>query len=496
METETKTSLPRPPKLWEALLSFGVLIAVMAIGISVFEVDPHIPMIIGTAFAACMAIRMGYKWKFVENAMFEGIRQALQAIIILSIIGVLIGVWIVTGVVPTMIYYGLQIITPTFFLVATLITCSITSLVTGNSWGTAGTIGLALMGIAVGLDIPLPMAAGAVISGAYFGDKMSPLSDTTNLTPAVIGIDVFTHVKFMWKSTIPVYIIAFIIYLILGFQFSSDQTDMTHTRQIMDGLGEHFNLSPILILPLLVVIGSIGLKTPAIPGIFLGIVTGGILGMIIQGINFGDLLSAAYAGGDSDIGDETLDSLLSAGGLENMMYSISLTILAMSFGGIMEKTGQLEVVVEKLVSVAKSVTSLVGITMLTCFTSNVTMPEQYIALIVPGRMYNGIYRKRGLHPKMLGNALECSATVSSPLIPWNTCGVYMASVLGVSALQFAPWAFFNYITPVVVFIMTAAGLLTVKAEEDPNSIHESNIESVLAETNLSQAVPRAVKIKT
>ncbi|GHV82781.1 Na+/H+ antiporter NhaC [Spirochaetia bacterium] len=462
--------IPRKPKVWEALLSFIILIGVMSIGIAVFHVDPHIPMIIGAAFAACVSLWLGFSWKQIENAMFDGIHQALQAVIILAIIGVLIGVWLVAGVVPTMIYYGLKIISPSFFLVAALLTCSITSLATGTSWGTAGTIGIALMGVAVGLGIPLPMAAGAILSGAYFGDKMSPLSDTTNLAPAMAGTDVFTHVKFMLKSTVPVYIIVLIAYLIIGFRFGGGRTDLSGVQELTDGIRSSFNINPVLFIPPIVVIVTIALKVPAIPGIFLGIVSGGILGVIVQGNNFGDLLNCAYSGYLSETGIEAIDDLLSSGGLENMMFSISLTILAMMFGGIMEKTGQLEVIVAQLVKFAKGTTSLVGLTLGTCVASNACMPEQYISIVVPGRMYNASYRKFGLHPKMLSNALEGSGTVTSALIPWNTCGVYMAGILGISTFQYAPWAFFNWLMPITVLVMTAMGLLTVKISDEPDTV--------------------------
>jgi NhaC family Na+:H+ antiporter len=442
----------------------------MSVGIAVFEADPHIPMFIGTAFGAIVALWLGYSWKFIEKSMFDGIYQALQAVIILATIGVLIGVWLVSGVVPTMIYYGLKIITPATFLVASLLTCSITSLATGTSWGTAGTVGIALMGVASGLGIPLPMAAGVITSGAYFGDKMSPLSDTTNLAPAMAGTDVFTHIKFMIRSTLPVYIIVLIIYLILGFRFGGQNSDLSNLDTITTGIQSTFTISPVLLIPPLVVIVSIALKMPAMPGVFLGIVTGGILGAIVQGNSFGDLLSCAYGGFVSETGVEAVDKLLTAGGLQSMMYSISLTILAMMFGGMMESTGQLEVVVNRLVKLAKGTASLVTLTILTCFGSNACMPGQHISLVICGRMYNTSYRKRGLHPKMLSNALEASGTVTSPLIPWNTCGVYISGVLGISTLRYAPWAFFNYLMPLGVIIMTAAGLLTVKIEDDPGTV--------------------------
>jgi NhaC family Na+:H+ antiporter len=327
------------------------------------------------------------------------------------------------------------------------------------------------MGVAAGLGIPLPMAAGAIISGAYFGDKMSPLSDTTTLAATMAGTDTFTHIKFMWKSTVPAYIIVFIIYLVLGLRFSGGNTaSLSGLQGIVAGIGEVFTISPVLLIPPVIVIVSIAFKIPAIPGIFIGAVSGGILGAIMQGNNLGDLLGAAYSGYVSETGDAALDKLLSSGGLENMMYSVSLTILAMTFGGIMEKTGQLAVIVDKILFLVRGKASLVGLTQITCIASNVTMPEQYISLIVPGRMYHASYRKYDFHPKMLSNAVESSGTVTSALVPWNTCGVYMSVVLGVKTLEYAPWAFFNYLVPLVVFFMTAFGLLTVKIADDPVTV--------------------------
>ena len=457
----------RKPYLWEAILSFSFLIICMAVGIAVYEADPHIPMLIGTAFASLMSLRMGFKWDDIEDAMFKGILQAMQAIIILAIIGVLIGVWLEAGVVPTMIYYGLKVISPRIFLVAALIICSITSLATGTSWGTAGTIGVALMGVASGLGIPAPIAAGAIISGAYFGDKMSPLSDTTNLAPAMAGTDVFTHVKFMMKPTTLTYVIALIFFGVVGMRFTPESVDLGAIEIIKQGLEANFNLSPLLFLPPILVIGSISKKMPAIPGIFLGIVAGAILGMILQGSNFGNILQVGYYGYESATGIEALDGLLSAGGLSAMFFSISLTIFAMMFGGIMEKTGQLEVIVEKLVKNVKSDTGLVGLTMGTCLLSNMTMPEQYIAIVLPGRMYAQVYHDRGLHPKTLSNALESSGTVVSSLIPWNTCGAFLTGVLGVSTFAYAPWAIFNYLMPIVTLLLAFLGVTIAKSSDDP-----------------------------
>lgn len=470
----------RKPYFYEALLSFGGLMLVMAVGIAVFEANPHIPMLIGTAFASVIALKIGYDWKSIEESMFDGIRQALQAVVILAIIGVLIGVWILSGVVPSMVYYGLNILTPQIFLVATLLICSVTSLATGTSWGTAGTIGIALMGIASGLGIPAPIAAGAIISGAYFGDKMSPLSDTTNLAPAMAGTDVFTHVKFMLKPTLIAYGIAIAFFGFLGMKFNASTVDMSAIEQMKSGLSASFTISPFLLLPPLAVIFAISRKVPAIPGIFIGIILGALMGPIFQGVDFGQILDVSYGGYVSETGIESIDSLLSAGGLMNMMYSISLTILAMMFGGIMEKTGQLEVIVEKLVKGIKSAQGLIILTIATCLGSNMTMPEQYIAIVLPGRMYAKTYRDMGLHPKTLSNALESSGTLVSALIPWNTCGVFLFGVLGVRTLEYLPYAVFNYTMPLVVIALSFVGVTVAKISDDPKTVIKGNLETEAA----------------
>ena len=456
----------RKPHLYEAILSFAFLIFVMALGIVKFGANPHIPMLIGAMFSALIALKIGYSWDEIQQGMFDGITQALQAIIILAIIGVLIGVWLLSGVVPTMIYYGLSILNPTIFLFATVIICSITSLATGTSWGTAGTIGIALMGIAKGLGIPAPIAAGAIVSGAYFGDKLSPLSDTTNLAPAVSGTDVFTHVKFMLPSTMISLGITLTIFLFTGFKFSGTAADMSAISQIKEGIAASFKISPLLLIPPIAVILTIAFKMPAIPGITIGIILGAIEAFIFQGSSFGELLNAGYSGYISETGVEVIDELLTAGGLNGMMYSISLTILAMMFGGIMEKTGQLEVIVNALLKRIKTVPGLITLTEATCVLSNATMPDQYISIVVPGRMYANAYKERGLHPKTLSNALESAGTLSGALIPWNTCGAFMTTVLGISTAQYARYAYFNYLTPIIVIILSFTGLTVAYLDDD------------------------------
>ena len=456
----------RKANLFEAMLSLLFLIAIMAVGIIVFGVDPHIPMFIGVVGAALMALWLGYEWENIEKFMMEGITRALQSVIILIIIGILVGMWIDAGVVPSMIYYGLQILSPGIFFIACVLICSITSLATGSSWGTMGTMGLALMGIGFGLGMAPGMTAGAVLSGAYFGDKMSPLSDTTNLAPAMAGTDVMTHVKFMLLPTGVTYVICLIFFGVLGFlQHTSGAADLSAVEEICGALQGRFTISPILLLPPVVVIVAVALKVPAIPGIALGILSGAILGLIVQPeCTLGTLLDTGMYGFVPETGVEAVDDLLEAGGLMGMMFSVSLTILAMMFGGIMEATGQLEVIVSKLLKLVKGPASLVALTEVTCVLSNATMPEQYISIVIPGRMYAEEYRKMGLHPKTLSNALEGAGTVTSALIPWNTCGVYIEETLGIGVAQYGPWAVFNWLMPIMNIALAVPGLTIAQAD--------------------------------
>ncbi len=461
-----KERTPRMPKLWEALLVLGLLIAVLAVGIIVYGVDPHIPMFVGTIGAALMALHLGYKWSAIEKSMLDGIYKALQSIIILAIIGILTGVWLDAGVVPTMIYYGLQILSPGIFYLGTLLICSITALATGTSWGTMGTMGVALMGIGFGLGMNPAITAGAIISGAYFGDKMSPLSDTTNLAPAMAGTDVMTHVKFMLPSTIVTYVVAAAFFLVMGLvQYQGGEADMSSVTTLSAALKDMFTINPLLLLPPVVVIVAVALKMPAIPGIVLGIVTGAIVGMIFQPeCSLGTLFSCGMNGFSCETGIYEIDELLNSGGLMNMMFSISMTIIAMMFGGIMEDTHQLEVIVDKVKTLAKSPAGLVALTEVTCVASNATMPEQYISIVVPGRMYAEEYKKKGLHPATLSNALESAGTVTSALIPWNTCGVFILGTLNIGVAQYAPYAVFNWLMPLVTIAMAYMGWTVANAD--------------------------------
>ena len=290
-----------------------------------FGGDPHIPILVTTAIASIVAIRAGYKWKDIEDGIIDGIKMSMQAILILMIVGMLIGVWILSGVVPTMIYYGLKLLSPGIFLIATCLICCVVSLATGSSWTTAGTIGVALIGVGMGLGIPLPMVAGAIISGAYFGDKMSPLSDTTNLAPAAAGSNLFDHVKHMIYTTAPSLTIALILYGILGARYAGKELDVAGINEMLEGLSAQFAINPLLFIPPLVVILMVAFKVPAIPGLIGGVVLGGVFAAIFQGAGLSAIIEASHYGFVSETGMEAIDELLSGGGLDSMMWTVSLS---------------------------------------------------------------------------------------------------------------------------------------------------------------------------
>ncbi|MCP4690730.1 MAG: Na+/H+ antiporter NhaC [Desulfobacterales bacterium] len=448
----------RDPYVWEALISLVSLVAGISISIVVYGADPHIPMLLGVFVAAVIAWKAGFPWEVVQDGMIKGISNSLQAIIILSIIGILIGVWILSGVVPTLLYYGLKILHPKIFLPATVLICSICSLATGTSWGTTGTIGVALIGIGAGLGFPLPIVAGAVLSGAYFGDKMSPLSDTTNLAPAMAGTDLYTHIRHMAYTTGVSYGLTLIIETVLGFFYGGGSANIEIVNQILKTLDSQFNINVVFLLPPVLVLVCAFKKMPAIPGITMGVLSGAILGFLFQGNGFGDFLSAGYGGYVSSTGVAAVDSLLTKGGFSSMLYAISIVLCAMMFGGIMEHTNQLKVIVDKILLKAQSSGSLITATVLTALGANVVLCDQYMAVVMAGRMYAQAYPERGLHPKNLSRAVEDSATVTGCLVPWNSGGAYQSATLGVATIAYLPFAFFNWLSPLVTLLFGWLGI--------------------------------------
>ena len=448
----------------EALIPIGFLIVVLAVSLIKFGADPQIPLILGAAVAGLVGVfRLGFTWQELEEGVLDTIKMAMQAILILMVVGTLIGTWILSGTVPAMIYWGLGILTPGIFLVATTIICCIVSLATGSSWTTAGTVGMALIGIGQGLGMPAPLVAGAIISGAYFGDKMSPLSDTTNLAPAMAGTTIFEHVKHMIYTTGPSLLIALVLYGIIGMRYAGKELDLNQIALIKDTLQGSFNtLSPVLLIPPVIVILMVIFKMPALPGLIAGTLLGGLFALIFQGSSIAEIIDAAHYGFVSETGVAAVDELLTRGGLDSMMWTVSLILCALTFGGILEKTGMLEAIAKSLLVFAKGTFGLVLTTILSCIFVNLVTGEQYLSIVLPGRMYKDEYRKRGLDPKNLSRVLEDSGTLTSPLIPWNTCGAYMAVTLGMSPIAYLPFAFLNLINPLVSLLLAATGIKMTK----------------------------------
>jgi NhaC family Na+:H+ antiporter len=449
-------------RLGVALIPIVFLVSALAVTIKVFELDPHMPLIGAAAVAAIVAAAHGVRWKQIEAGMIHGINLALGAILILMVVGTLIGTWILGGVVPTMIYYGLEVLSPGIFLVATLIICSIVALGTGSSWSTAGTVGVALIGVGAAMQIPLPMVAGAIISGAYFGDKMSPLSDTTNLAPAMAGTDVFSHIRHMVFTTAPGYILAIILYGIIGTRYAGSHLETAQITTMLDTMRSTFFIHPVLLLPPVLVIVMVVRRVPPLPALLAGTVLGGICAVVAQSAPLVDVVAAAHSGYVGTTGVPMVDDLLTQGGLMSMMSTVALIVCALSFGGIMESTGMLEVIAVALLRRVKSDGSLVATTVFSCIGMNAVGSDQYMAIVIPGRMYKTAFDKRGLHPKNLSRALEDSATLTSALIPWNTCGAFMWATLGVNPLAYLPFAFVNLSNPITSIIYGYTGFTMEK----------------------------------
>lgn len=549
----------RQPSLTDALIPVISLIIMLAGSVYLYRDNSsyganQIALLLSAAIAMIVGWKNGYTWKELEAGVIKGISMALGAILILLMVGSLIGTWILSGTVPTMIYFGLQLLEPTFFYAAACVISALVSISIGSSWTTAGTIGVALIGIASGLDLSLAITAGAVISGAYFGDKMSPLSDTTNLAPAVTGTDLFTHIRHMAWTTGPSILIAIVIFTIIGFtEETAGSAD--GLQATLAAIESNFSVSFLSLVPLFVVLFLAYKKLPAFPTLFIGALLGGLFAILFQtsstekfagdnrlqcyaesnelaidrcfmsdvqvdgnkltgklnvkflrGENFtadaelaGDSGPRSYAltyqakdiavevyqrsyivnaidsvwramasGFVASTGDDKVDSLLSRGGMESMLNpTVWLILCAMTFGAVLETIGLLQRLVQSALTMVKGTGSLVVTVISTCIGVNVIAGDQYIAIVLPGRMYRAEFKKRRLHPKNLSRVLEDSATITSPLIPWNTCGAFMAGTLGVSTFLYLPFCFFNLVNPLISVVYGITHFKIEKLDEEP-----------------------------
>jgi len=475
------------PNLWQSLLPVGVLVLLLVASVNFFGEDAsygpnQVALILSGVVAALIGLRLGFSWKQMQEAMVKGVSLSMGAIFILLVVGALIGTWILGGIVPTMMYYGLQILSPQIFYSACCIICAIVAVVSGSSWTTVGTIGIALVGIAAAFELHLGIAAGAIISGAYFGDKLSPLSDTTNLAPAMAGTELFVHIRHMLWTTVPSITLALIAFTIIGFLQQATNSSPSGLQEILTALENSYNLGVHLLLPVLVVLVLIYKKMPAFPALLIGALLGGITAMIFQqeviiafvGTSnmpyiltlFKGFWMVMFTEFNANTGSAALDSLLTRGGMSGMLDTIWLIISAMMFGAAMEKTGMLAVITERILSAARSTGGLILATLTTALGLNVIASDQYISIVIPGRMFRAEFVKRGLNPKNLSRALEDSGTLTSALVPWNTCGAFMAAALGVPTLYYLPFAFFNYINPIISAVYGFTGFTIAPLADD------------------------------
>ena len=469
---------PKLPTLLDALTPLAVLIPLLALSVYLFGSDSsagpnQLVLLTGAAVAALMAGKNGHGWQEIERAIVSGIGTAMRAILILLAVGALIGTWMMSGTVPAMIYYGLKLLNPDTFYAVTAIICAIASVSIGSTWTVAGTLGVALVGVAQGLGLSPAITAGAIVSGAYFGDKMSPLSDTTNLAAAVAGVNLFDHIRHMIWTTGPSFVIALIIFLLVGSgsEVASDELQLSATATTLE---RSFDITVLALLPLLVVFLLAIRKFPPLPTILLGALLGGLTAVWLQpdavialadSPGQGQPLSmikgvwlALADGYVSNTGTAEVDRLLSRGGMSSMLTTVWLIICALSFGAVMEHAGFLARLVESALRTARSTGSFFATIALTCIGTNVIAADQFIAIVVPGKMYQSEIDRRGLARRNLSRIIEDSGTLTSPLVPWNTCGAYMAATLGVATFAYLPFAFFNLINPLVSVFYAYLGI--------------------------------------
>jgi NhaC family Na+:H+ antiporter len=456
-----------------ALLPLLILIALLTINVLIYGDDAlsgsnQFILLVGGAVAAVVGFAHKIRYTEMLEKVADNLKSVTGAILILLFVGALAGTWLIGGIIPAMIYYGLQILHPTIFLPACVVICALISLATGSSWTTSATVGIALIGIGKALGVPVGMVAGAVLSGAYFGDKLSPLSDTTNLAPAMAGADLFTHIRYMTLTTVPSILVTLVVFIILGFGFSTSSTP--NSQYLLQAIDKVFTIHGALFIVPAVVIYLIVKKTPPLVALFIGTLLGAVSALIfqqdlVQLLSGETTLSAVGAyrvvidaitvSTEIQTTVPTLTDLFQSGGMEGMLGTIWLIICAMVFGGVMDAIGALAVISKALLAWANTTFTLFASTVASCLAINISASDQYLSIVVPGKMFEKAYKDRGLAPENLSRTLEDSGTVTSVLIPWNTCGAYQSGVLGVDVSQYFFFAIFNWISPFMTLLFAA-----------------------------------------
>lgn len=460
----------RKPTFFESLIPLISMGFFLGVGYGIYHLQPEILLICAALVAGFLAYRLGYSWKELEEGIVESIAKAMPAMLILISVGLIIGSWLASGTIPMLIYYGMQLISPKMFLVSACLICSIISLCTGTSWGTVGTLGVALIGVAHGLGIPLGPTAGAIVAGAYFGDKISPFSDTTNLAPIASRSNLFDHIKHMLWTTMPAWLIGLFLYWIIGRNYGSEGLTSPQMELILKAIRENYVLNLWLLLPVFIVIFFAVAKLPTIPGMISSSFLASILAMIFQRNTLGKVVIAMTVGYKSNTGVEAVDTLLSRGGMQSMMGVTLIAFCAFSFAGIIQKAGMLNVILDRLLKVAKRTATLVSSAVASCITVALMTGSSYLSILIPGELFAPAFKKRNLAAKNLSRITEDAGTVVVPLVPWSMAGVFMAGTLGVPTIQYLKWAFLCYLSALVAVLYGFIGFTMAPRKREDETI--------------------------
>ena len=446
----------RKPSFLEAIIGFTLILGVMIVGIG-FKVGMQTPILFGAITAAVVALYLGNKWEQIQEWIIKGISYSMVANIILMFSGMLVGLWIIGGTVPTLIYYGLDLISPSIFLPMTFLICIATSLATGTSFGTISTVGLALLGVSMGLGVPAPMTVGAVVSGAFFGDKMSPISDTTNIAPAMAGATLFDHIGSMLWTTLPAAIISLILYAIIGSEYGTNTTDMSMVADIMSTIDANFNVSLVTIIPPFLLLVLSFKRVSAIPALAIVVFVSMILPFFTQGIFFSDIIASTMRGYNSETGLAIVDKILSRGGISMMTESIVMIIAATAMGGILDNSGIMQVLISKMLKSVKTYRGLIPVTLISGLSIVLATGNMILGSIIVGRTFKDAYKDMDIHPKVLSRSLEDVGTLTNSIIPWGGACIFIQAVMSID-LSYIPYAFLNYLTPCISMIFGLTGI--------------------------------------
>ncbi|WP_173916860.1 Na+/H+ antiporter NhaC [Halobacillus sp. Marseille-Q1614] len=466
----------RIPSFAMSLVMFSFIVAILGVSILAFGTAPHIPIVIAAIIVALYGLKLGYTWKELEKAVTKGVSHGVPAILILSLIGILIGIWVLNGTVQTITFYGLHILSPSIFLVSAVIITAVIATMTGSSWSAISTIGIALMGVAYGMGISAAMTAGAIVCGALFGDKMSPLSDTTNLASATAKVDIFDHIKHMLWTTIPSLVITLIIFGVISFMTTQESANTSNVEAMIATLESEFPITPAtLISPLLIIILAFK-RVRSIPALVIGIAAAAATAFYtVPGVTLREIMNTAHFGYTAETGEEAIDSLLSIGGLDSMLFGVSLILIALSFGGIIKEIGIAYAAINGIRNFLQSRGNVVLATVLSCLGVNVSVGEQYLSIILPGQMLEDSYKNANLHPKNLSRTLEDAGTIIHPLIPWGVTGVFIMSTLNIG-MGYIPYAFLCFISPIIAIIYGYTGFSLTPLNEKVVDYEEKLIE--------------------